>query len=339
MASAPTFSRRANTSQQHPELATRARDPGGARSGHGSGATFAGTGCAARACRDSRSTAFSSQRGRFVGSSRTNVRTSSKSEVRCSFRGSSHEPRTARAFRWSRSITRVSRRRSPTPASAAAIIRNALGSYARRLDRLFLSTLVASESAAAELRGAGVTRTVRVPLGVDLSTFAPWRRARATGNAATAWPPGARAARRLRRPTRAREGAGDRDRRMAAIRPGADARRSLIVGQGPLLQQLQSLAPPVHRFAFCPFRTRERTSPIFSPRATRLLAPSPVETFGLAALEALACGTPVITADRGGVAEQVRRSNGGVCFVPATPSRSPMRCDVASVGSPTNSAP
>jgi alpha-1,6-mannosyltransferase len=44
------------------------------------------------------------------------------------------------------------------------------------------------------------------------------------------------------------------------------------------------------------------------------VAPCSLETFGLSALEALASGTPVLTADRGGVAETVSRSGAGALF-------------------------
>jgi alpha-1,6-mannosyltransferase len=44
------------------------------------------------------------------------------------------------------------------------------------------------------------------------------------------------------------------------------------------------------------------------------VSPSPVETFGLAPLEALASGTPVLSADRGAVPELVRRSGAGALY-------------------------
>jgi alpha-1,6-mannosyltransferase len=44
------------------------------------------------------------------------------------------------------------------------------------------------------------------------------------------------------------------------------------------------------------------------------VAPCSIETFGLSALEALASGTPLLSADRGGVAETVGRSGAGAVF-------------------------
>jgi len=49
------------------------------------------------------------------------------------------------------------------------------------------------------------------------------------------------------------------------------------------------------------------------------VAPSSNETFGLAPLEALACGTPVLAADRGGISEQVVASGAGARFESGSP--------------------
>ena len=44
------------------------------------------------------------------------------------------------------------------------------------------------------------------------------------------------------------------------------------------------------------------------------VSPCSIETFGLSALEAIASGTPLLSADRGGVAETVGRSGAGATF-------------------------
>ncbi|HEX7917794.1 MAG TPA: glycosyltransferase, partial [Gemmatimonadales bacterium] len=44
------------------------------------------------------------------------------------------------------------------------------------------------------------------------------------------------------------------------------------------------------------------------------VAPGPYETFGLSALEAMASGTPILSVDRGGVAERIEASGSGVLY-------------------------
>ena len=56
------------------------------------------------------------------------------------------------------------------------------------------------------------------------------------------------------------------------------------------------------------------TWPICSLRRTSRSPPPRIETFGLSALEALASGTPLLAADRGGGAETVQRSAAGATF-------------------------
>ena len=57
------------------------------------------------------------------------------------------------------------------------------------------------------------------------------------------------------------------------------------------------------------------------------VCPCSIETFGLSALEALASGTPLLSADRGGVAETVARSGAGAVFVSGDPGRWPKQAE------------
>jgi alpha-1,6-mannosyltransferase len=184
--------------------------------------------------------------------------------------------------------------------------------YARLLDRLFTSTLVASDCAAADLASAGVTRISRVPLGVDVNTFTPLRRERADQTRSAYGLPtdrplvlylGRLAAEKCL------EVAIDGWRRFDPERKAALA----IAGDGPLGPALRERAgdAAIH---FLPFQTSRESVADLLAAADIYLSPSPVETFGLAALEALSCGTPLVASDKGGVAEHVRRSNAGVLF-------------------------
>jgi alpha-1,6-mannosyltransferase len=67
----------------------------------------------------------------------------------------------------------------------------------------------------------------------------------------------------------------------------------VVAGGGPLRQRLVRRAAglPVH---FTPFLSSRRDVARLLASADVALAPGPIETFGLAALEALACGTPVV---------------------------------------------
>jgi len=60
-------------------------------------------------------------------------------------------------------------------------------------------------------------------------------------------------------------------------------------------------------------RSRETIADLHAA-ADFYVAPGPNETFGLAALEALASGTPVLSVDEGGVSEQVTRSGAGFLY-------------------------
>ncbi|HYY11740.1 MAG TPA: glycosyltransferase [Kineosporiaceae bacterium] len=75
------------------------------------------------------------------------------------------------------------------------------------------------------------------------------------------------------------------------------AARLVVAGDGPLRPRLQAAARglPVEWLGFV--ADRERLAGLLAD-ADVALAPGPIETFGLAALEALACGTPVVADSR-----------------------------------------
>ena len=75
------------------------------------------------------------------------------------------------------------------------------------------------------------------------------------------------------------------------------AARLVVAGDGPLRPRLQAAARdlPVEWLGFV--ADRARLAGLLAG-ADVVLAPGPIETFGLAALEALACGTPVVADSR-----------------------------------------
>lgn len=181
--------------------------------------------------------------------------------------------------------------------------------YVRAISRTVERTLVASDAVRSDLEAFGVGRVVRVPLGVDIDTFHPARRARAAE-------------------TRSRFGVGEGPLAVYAGRftaekelanaiagwkllPGGGA-TLLLVGAGPQEGTLRALADASIRIV--PFvHDRELLADLYAA-ADLYLAPGPAETFGLAAHEAMASGTPVLSVDVGAVAEQVRRSGAGALY-------------------------
>ncbi|MGW7581532.1 glycosyltransferase [Kitasatospora sp. NPDC054768] len=187
--------------------------------------------------------------------------------------------------------------------SAAGVLRTwglpgpLAGTAADRLNaataRAYDAVLCTTDWAAAEFRRIGTPNLVRAPLGVDLEAMRPL-------------PPAARAAERARyaapdetllvlcsrlsaekRPERAIEALAElRARRHPAV--------LVVAGTGPLRERLAARAArlrlPVRFLGHLGGRAELAR---LLGCADVVLAPGPVETFGLAAMEALACGTPV----------------------------------------------
>jgi alpha-1,6-mannosyltransferase len=208
---------------------------------------------------------------------------------------------------------------APWPGAAGPFRRTAsrlAWDYVRRLSRLVEATLAPSDFVAGELEREGVERVRRVTLGVDLERFHPRRRTYAAETRRSFGLPEGPLALFVGRIAREKE----LDLLLAAW-PEVERRagaRLVLIGDGPSRKRLQRL-PGSERFFWLPFeRDRARLADLLAA-VDLYVAPCSLETFGLSALEALACGTPILTADRGGVAENVSRSGAGAHFQSGDP--------------------
>ncbi|MEO5875472.1 MAG: glycosyltransferase [Streptosporangiaceae bacterium] len=161
----------------------------------------------------------------------------------------------------------------------------------RRLARAFDAIVVTSAFAAAEFHRVGAPSVHRVPLGVDLSVFRP---------AGTGRRPAIHLVHlgRLsaeKRPDLAIETLRELRRR------GLDARLDMI-GDGDLADVLHRRSAGLPVTFHGHVRSRAAIAQLLGT-ADVALATCPVESFGLAVLEALACGTPVAAACQGAAGE------------------------------------
>ena len=191
--------------------------------------------------------------------------------------------------------------------------------YVRKLDSLFELTICASKFAVADLQAHGVDRVEHVPLGVDLDHFSAFRRYQSEETRERLGLP-------LDAPVVAFVGRFAREKEVdVLIRAWPDiARRTdahlLMVGDGPQRENLQRLADGQERVLWMPYENdREQLANLLAA-VDLFVAPGSIETFGLSALEALASGTPVLSADRGGVAEQIEASGAGATFAAGDPA-------------------
>ncbi|WP_240746733.1 glycosyltransferase [Cryptosporangium phraense] len=168
---------------------------------------------------------------------------------------------------------------------------------AGRYDQIVATT----EFAAAEFRRLGATGLVKVPLGVDLERFNPSLHDSALR--AELARPGELLLVHCGRlsPEKRVERSVDA---LAALRARGVPAVLVVVGDGPRRPALERRARglPVQFLGFVPDRVHVAR---LLATADAVLAPGPAETFGLAALEAMACGTPVVAAGDGALGEVV----------------------------------
>jgi alpha-1,6-mannosyltransferase len=100
---------------------------------------------------------------------------------------------------------------------------------------------------------------------------------------------------------------------LATLRAGGLSARLVVAGDGPLRPRLERRAArdrlPVTFAGFLPDRT-DLAALLAS--ADVAIAPGPAETFGLAGLEALACGTPVVVSAESALPEVVGEAGAAV---------------------------
>ncbi|GHF05152.1 glycosyltransferase [Streptomyces morookaense] len=167
----------------------------------------------------------------------------------------------------------------------------------RRLAAGFDAVVAASAFSCAEFARVDAPAVHRVPLGVDLRVFAPPRAGAGVGAAQRA---GVRLvfAGRL---SAEKSPALPLETLRVLRRRGVDARLD-VLGDGPERARLQRRAAGLPVRFHGHVADRGAVAGLLA-RADVALVPCPVEAFGLAALEALACGTPVVVADAGAARE------------------------------------
>ena len=203
--------------------------------------------------------------------------------------------------------------RRPVP-PAREILFDAAWWYARRMDRRVSATIAASRFVADDLERAGIPNVVRIPLGVDLEHFTPERRANAAATRVE-WKLPADG------PLVTFIGRFAHEKELDVLmdawpeiqrRTGASL---VMAGDGPEKLALQARNTGAQVF-WLPFIADRARLADLQAASSVYMATSPHETFGLSPLEAMACGTPVLAADGGGVREHVLSSGAGRIFTP-----------------------
>ncbi len=191
-------------------------------------------------------------------------------------------------------------------AGAGRVLAPVVRGWNKGLVTRFDAVVVTSAYAEREFAGLPVPALRRIPLGVDLATFRPYGSHRPGGDARLVY------AGRLSPEKNPRAVVG-------AVREltgtGAAVRLD-VYGDGPEHSALRRLARGLPVEFHGHVSDRAALARALS-RADVAFAPSVAETFGLSILEAMACGTPVVTSVTGGAPELL--APGAGVAVPATP--------------------
>lgn len=186
-------------------------------------------------------------------------------------------------------------------------IARGLADYAnRRTAATYDTVMCTTRFAREEFDRIGAQNVMTVPLGVDLDVFHPRRY---SADLRGRWAkPGQLLLVHCGRLSVEKRADRSIDTVAALCDSGVDA-RLVMVGEGPLLGRLQRQAArlPVDFTGF--IDSRDSVAAILAS-ADVVLAPGPHETFGLAALEALACGTPAVVSRTSALTEILTEDSG-----------------------------
>ena len=171
----------------------------------------------------------------------------------------------------------------------------------RRTAAAYRQVICTTAWAATEFERIGAGNLVRAPLGVDLDTFSPPGETVRAAYAA----PGQALLVHCGRLSPEKKPQRSLNTLATLLSDGLPA-RLVVAGDGPLRRRLERRvvrhALPVTFAGFLPDRARLAA---LLGSADVAIAPGPAETFGLAGLEALACGTPVVVSAESALPEVI----------------------------------
>ncbi|MEE1751492.1 glycosyltransferase [Streptomyces sp. SP18CS02] len=198
------------------------------------------------------------------------------------------------------------------PAAAAARTADRLN---RRSAWAYARVVCTTEWAEREFLRVGARNVVRAPLGVDLLRCRPGRRSTATRSR---YAGGADVLLLLCSRLSVEKRPGTALDALAELRARGVRAALVVAGDGPLRGALERRARarslPVRFLGHVPDR---ETVADLQAAADLCLAPGPAESFGLAALEALACGTPVVASAASALSEVMGDAGAAALDTPA----------------------
>jgi alpha-1,6-mannosyltransferase len=201
----------------------------------------------------------------------------------------------------------------PGPGAAPSMLqpKRLVNAWTRRLAARVDGIVCASDFSAAEFERLTPAWIQRVPLGVDLETFCPGPSDESPLAPELGWSGGAHHRAVFVGRLSPEKHAQDAIAAVARLVRSGRLTELVVVGDGPQREELHRLGNGLP-IRFVGHIAERSTIAAILRRADVAILPSPIETFGLSCLEAMACGTPVATVNGGAVSELVTRGSGVV---------------------------